>query len=430
MYEDREERDATIDKRKDKDAREKRIQDWLLTLAHELPEGARREAMVASTVFPQPRTGSQNAWDDVERAYSDEELVALAENMDELPDGTVMEHGSVVPDVRVPAESLDTFPRSGILCTVPEAWFEPHTRERAAARYSFSGAQDKFTAVLEKTASGAHVLRTADRNRELGNVIVKPYSFTYPFQPENEYFCMRVLELCGFGTARTALFRARVPGGMERLHLCCERFDLERELGRPHRKTVRQVAQLMDLPAVSGGKYSITTEELFGFLRERLSGRDMMEFSMGYVFGYILGNGDMHAKNFSAFVAPDGTCTLTPFYDMVNTLTYDLPQRLCLPIGEKGTHRPDPLLLADLVSDSLGAEGFEELSRRLSALPEAVREATEEIRSAARDVGAERFRSAREAFLTQMSENVQAEGSRFLELIRSYYLPGPSEPLP
>ena len=41
-----------------------------------------------------------------------------------------------------------------------------------------------------------------------------------------------------------------------------------------------------------------------------------------YAFSYLICNGDLHAKNISLYTLENGTITLTPLYDLINTAIY------------------------------------------------------------------------------------------------------------
>lgn len=395
---------------------------WFDNLSYELPEGARLENIISRSALSESRFGM---------TYSNKELLELGRHIDELPDGTTpdeMDH--IVKDRRTPASLIDPFPRRNIVCRIPPEWFDLDTAERALARHSFSGAQDKFTAVLEASSDNEFTLRLPDRRREIGNVIVKPYSMEYAFQPENEYLSMRIMELCGFDAARTVLFRAKTDDGVERLHLCVERFDLNPFRASPTapvKRNVKQVAELMDLPSASGGKYALSTEELFYFVGNILSADETSEFTQRYFFGYILGNGDMHAKNFSMIRHGD-EWTSAPVYDMMNTSAYGLEHRLCLPLGERAEYSPspDPFVLVDFLSDYLGNCGFERMHARLLKLSAAAIVAMREISETVDMMGTQnpKTRIARFAFLENILNFVNTQAEWFLKHIERYYLDG------
>ena len=402
---------------------------WFDHLSYELPEGVRHENMLLHSDLAACALSGRG------EAYSDSELLELGKHIDELPYGTIFDGTFIIHDRREVPHRIVPFPRFDIFCRIPSCYFDADSAERIRDRYSFSGVQDKFTATLERIEED-FILRMPDRNRELGNVIVKPWSHEYEFQPENEYFSMRVMEESGFDTAKTALFSALTDTDIRRMHLCVERFDLDYgSAPRLVKYSVKQFAELMDLPAVSGGKYAPTTEELFDFVEKALPPEARSEFAMRYLFGYILGNGDMHAKNFSLMYDPQTErWKLSPVYDILNTQLYGLPNRLCLPLGEGDErHDPDLFLLVDFLSDFLGMHGFEALYERLGRLPETAQSVGSGIETAVRRELPEenaKMLAARSEFLCRLAESIRLESIRFLEHIERYYLDAPSSSEP
>jgi serine/threonine-protein kinase HipA len=47
-------------------------------------------------------------------------------------------------------------------------------------------------------------------------------------------------------------------------------------------------------------------------------------------FAWMIGNGDLHAKNYSLLWRQDGIVSATPVYDIVSTLPYPLNQRMAI----------------------------------------------------------------------------------------------------
>ena len=405
---------------------------WFEHLSYELPEGIRQENMLLHSNL---NTCSDSIKGDV---YSDSELLKLGKHIDELPYETVFKTSNgnthtIVRDRRKLSSKIVPVPRYGLSCRIPSCYFDASSTERIQDHYSFSGAQDKFTAIVERIGDDI-ILHIPDRQREIGNVIVKPWAREYDFQPENEYFSMRIMEECGFDTARTALFSAETDIGIKHMHLCVERFDIDFNVV-PHlvKFKVRQVAELMGLPTNSVGKYALTTKELFSFIKKTLAPNVQSEFAMRYLFGYILGNGDMHAKNFSIiYNTATETWMLSPVYDMLNTRVYGFENHLCLPLGEReDRHSPDPFVLIDFLSDFLDPRGFEILYERLQKFLDTIQLVGAEIQKITEEELPEenlKSSSARAEFLHRLSESAQSEAIWFLKTIEQYYLPNQEEP--
>lgn len=141
-----------------------------------------------------------------------------------------------------------------------------------------------------------------------GQYILKPQNTEYPQMPENEHLSMKLAELFKINI---------VPVNMIRLasgELCfiTKRIDRNNDGTKNHMIDFLQILELAD-------KYMGTTEALGKKIGELSVNTllDKLRFFEITVFNYIIGNNDMHLKNFSMFLSPIGW-TLAPFYDLIN----------------------------------------------------------------------------------------------------------------
>ncbi|MDR1648776.1 MAG: HipA domain-containing protein [Synergistaceae bacterium] len=236
---------------------------------------------------------------------------------------------------------------------LPVSFFDPLSERRIDTKPSFSGYQDKFTANLKLDSDGFLALTETDQETERGNVIVKPAHPKYPFIGENEYLCMELARNAGLPVPRVFLFRQ--PGiALEPRHIAVERFDVRVLDGTPVVLDISELASLMGLS--SRNKYDTTTEQFFGLAKSIFSPEDMRTFAKAYLFGCIVRNGDMHAKNFSAAYR-EGKYFLSPVYDMVNTEVYGDDSLLALPL--EGEYSPKPANVVKFFLAHLTAEDIE-----------------------------------------------------------------------
>lgn len=316
--------------------------EFLKSIAYSLPEGERREDMLLSA--------------------GTSDMAKLAELPDETPLGVRYNGVSFSQDARmfVPLPSLEEAPvRKTVRTDLPASFFYDGAL-RSRRRFSFSGTQEKFTARLI-VRNAVPTLENVDEANEIGNVIVKPWSGRYAFLPENEFFILSLMSKMGFCTAVPRLL-ATDDG---RRHLVVERFDIASDAGAYKRLHVRQFAELMELSADENGKYSVTTEEILDFACAQIE--DPRNFALAYAAGWSIGNGDMHAKNFSAVMGDDGRHRMAPLYDMLNTTVYkDVTGRLVLPFGESCNPSPDGADLMEYFGERFGTDFLSELRRRLS----------------------------------------------------------------
>lgn len=141
-----------------------------------------------------------------------------------------------------------------------------------------------------------------------GNYILKPQKADYPQMPENEHLSMKLAELFKIDI---------VPVNMIRLQsgeLCfiTKRIDRNPDGSKNHMIDFMQILELED-------KYKGTMEILGNTIGELSANTllDKLRFFELTVFNYVIGNSDMHLKNFSMWLNKYGW-TLSPAYDLLN----------------------------------------------------------------------------------------------------------------
>jgi serine/threonine-protein kinase HipA len=141
-----------------------------------------------------------------------------------------------------------------------------------------------------------------------GQYILKPQNAAYPQMPENEHLSMKLAELFKIDI---------VPVNMIRLatgELCfiTKRIDRNNDGTKNHMIDFLQILELTD-------KYMGTMETLGKKIGELSANTllDKLRFFELSVFNYVIGNNDMHLKNYSMFLSEIGW-VLSPFYDLLN----------------------------------------------------------------------------------------------------------------
>ena len=140
----------------------------------------------------------------------------------------------------------------------------------------------------------------------------------YPRLVENEAFFMAMARACGLRVAETELVRDRrgVTG------LAVRRFDrVERESG-PLRLAQEDACQL--LGRYPADKYRVQYREVVRAVLDAstVPALDALEVVVLIGYSYLVGNGDLHAKNVSVGETTAGDLRLTPAYDLLSTLAY------------------------------------------------------------------------------------------------------------
>jgi serine/threonine-protein kinase HipA len=213
-----------------------------------------------------------------------------------------------------------------------------------ALRFSLAGVQLKFSAVME--AAGGLTIPAGGMG---GSWIVKLPSAKYLAVPENEFAMLELARRVGINVPVTRLVdiktikglpeEANTTGGHA---LAVERFD-RMPGGEPvHMEDFAQVFGLFPDDKYKQKSYANIASVLWAE-----SGEDATnEFVRRLVFSVLIGNADMHLKNWSLLYPDKRTPALSPAYDFVATLAYIPDDTLALNFG--GTKS-----LAEITSDQL-----------------------------------------------------------------------------
>lgn len=194
-----------------------------------------------------------------------------------------------------------------------------------ALRFSLAGVQLKFSAILE--ASGGLTIPAGGMG---GSWIVKLPSERFPSVPENEFVMLELARMVGITVPPNRLIPAAqitgLPRDAARLDgnaLAVKRFDRS-DGKRVHMEDFAQVFGLFPEEKYDKRSYANIAAVLWAETGEQ----GTYEFLRRLVFSVVIGNGDMHLKNWS-LLYPDGrTPELSPAYDFVSTVPY-------MPDGEK-----------------------------------------------------------------------------------------------
>ena len=151
----------------------------------------------------------------------------------------------------------------------------------------------------------------------------------YPRVVENEAFFLSLARTCGFRVPSFEVIRDR--DGYS--GLLVERFDRTGRGGNLARIAQEDACQFLGKwPA---DKYRVSVNDIAGRMVELASSPQaaVLDLICQVAFAWVIGNGDLHAKNFSLqwrrdvrVVAP------SPVYDIVSTLPYPVDQHLALRI--------------------------------------------------------------------------------------------------
>ncbi len=201
----------------------------------------------------------------------------------------------------------------------------------AALRFSLAGVQLKFSAVMD--ASGGLTIPAGGMG---GSWIVKLPSTRFPAVPENEYTMMALARAVGIAVPRTELIEISDIGGlpadigaMEGKALAVQRFDRDVKGETIHMEDFAQVFGLYPEDKYHHRSYANIAAVLWAETGEG----GTYEFFRRLVFSVLIGNADMHLKNWSLLYPDQRTPVLSPAYDFVATLPYLPKDSLALTFG-------------------------------------------------------------------------------------------------
>ncbi|MES2035212.1 MAG: HipA domain-containing protein [Pseudomonadota bacterium] len=189
-----------------------------------------------------------------------------------------------------------------------------------ALRFSLAGVQLKFSA-LGKATGGL----TIPANGVGGDWIVKLPSLRFAGVSENEFSMMTLARSLGIEVPEIQLLSldqiAGLPEGIGRVEgaaYAIKRFDRRPDGSRVHMEDFAQVLGVYPEDKYEKASYRLIAKILW--LETGEAG--LTEFIRRLVFNALIGNADMHLKNWS-LLYPDGvTPSLSPAYDFVSTLSY------------------------------------------------------------------------------------------------------------
>ncbi|ENM3981960.1 HipA domain-containing protein [Vibrio cholerae] len=201
---------------------------------------------------------------------------------------------------------------------------EDETKTDEPMRFSLAGVQLKFSAVQQ--ANGGLTIPATGQG---GSWIVKLPSSRFDAVPENEYSMMELARLLGMNVPETQLLPinqiANIPAGIGKYGdafknaqaFVIKRFD----------RADGQAVHIEDFAQVFGvypqDKYKkASMRNIAHVIGIEGQDEDIAEFTRRLVFNTLIGNADMHLKNWSVIYKDKRTASIAPAYDFVSTIPY------------------------------------------------------------------------------------------------------------
>jgi serine/threonine-protein kinase HipA len=195
-----------------------------------------------------------------------------------------------------------------------------HRGQQTALRFSLAGVQLKFSAVMEATGG-----LTIPAEGVGGAWIVKLPSMKFEGVPENEFAMMLLARMIGMDVPDVELTDleavSELPEGLGRLKglaLAVKRFDRTEEGGVIHSEDFAQVFGVYPERKYERASYRNIAEVIWAEIGEE----GIAEFIRRLVFNALIGNADMHLKNWSLIYPDQRHPALSPGYDFVSTIAY------------------------------------------------------------------------------------------------------------
>lgn len=189
-----------------------------------------------------------------------------------------------------------------------------------ALRFSLAGVQLKFSAVME--ASGGLTIPASGVG---GSWIVKLPSREFAGVPENEFSMMKLASLIGMNVPAIELVSIdaikNLPDGIDKIGnhaFVIERFDRLSDGSRVHIEDFAQVYGLYPEDKYGNG----TFRNIAQVIAAEGNDADIIEYVRRLTFNMLIGNADMHMKNWSLIYPDRRYVSLAPAYDLVATVPY------------------------------------------------------------------------------------------------------------
>lgn len=216
----------------------------------------------------------------------------------------------------------------------PEAGGEVALREPSAdalLRFSLAGVQLKFSAVMEATGG-----LTIPAEGVGGSWVLKLPSMKFEGVPENEFAMMELARAIGIDVPEVRLIPlnriAGLPEDVARMKgtaLAVKRFDRKENGGAVHIEDFAQVFGLFPERKYERASYRNIAEVLWA----ETGAAGVAEFVRRLVFGALIGNADMHLKNWSLIYPDKRNAQLAPGYDFVSTIAFLPDANMALTLG-------------------------------------------------------------------------------------------------
>ena len=199
---------------------------------------------------------------------------------------------------------------------------ENKARRENALRFSLAGVQLKFSALKNVGKAGGLTIPSKGQG---GKWIVKLPADRFEGVPENEFSFMSIAKKIGIDVPDIQLVDIQelegLPDGLGKLRgskaFAIERFDRSKD-GPIHIEDFAQISRRHPHEKYDGVSY----RNIANVLGIETNQTDVAEFIRRLVFSTLIGNDDMHLKNWSLIYYDRRNPSLSPAYDLLSTIAY------------------------------------------------------------------------------------------------------------
>ena len=184
---------------------------------------------------------------------------------------------------------------------------EQMARKVVSRSITITGVQPKLSLQLDKNSQLSRLTIV----RVFGDYILKPASPQFPELPQNEDLTMHLAKIVNIKTAKHSLIRLK-SGDLVYL---TRRFDR----GKEGKIAVEDFCQLSE--NLTEHKYRGSIEKIGKLVRKYTTntGFEVQRLFELVLFCFLVGNADMHLKNFALIENQWGEFELSPAFDLLNT---------------------------------------------------------------------------------------------------------------
>jgi serine/threonine-protein kinase HipA len=204
---------------------------------------------------------------------------------------------------------------------IPPAQDEAEVGRPNALRFSLAGIQLKFSALANGHKGGGLTIPAQGVG---GSWIVKLPSQQFSGVPENEFSMMTLARMMGMDVPEIQLLDLEaiqgLPEGIGELKgpaLAVSRFDRTPE-GPVHIEDFAQIFGVFPDDKYKAASY----RNIATVIGIEAGDAAVSEFIRRLVFSTLIGNGDMHLKNWSLIYPDKRNAALSPAYDLLSTIPY------------------------------------------------------------------------------------------------------------